>query len=151
MPTPNLGAGRSPMGLSPYGFGSPAETDKPLPATLGSGRRIDPIRRDYVLDANGAPLMMSTVQQLVYLAVFTKLGSSIEPDNGLAPFPPVINEQTADLVAQTIRNALDFIVKDNRIEILSVDVERVGDSALITRTRFRDLTTGVEEVFEQKF
>lgn len=148
MPTPILGAGACPAGRSPYGFGMPATTEVPLRPTLGTGRRIDPSTGDYVLDAHGMHLMMPTTQQLVLLALKTQLGSSIEYDKGIAPFPPVINDNTLAEVEQIIRDALDFLVKDKKLEIVSIVVERIGLTGVLARTQFRDLTTGLEQSFE---
>lgn len=142
----------------PYGTGTP--TTAPLATgniladstgTTTGSRFIDPTTRDYVIDSNGRTTGMSNVQQLVYLAVSTDLGSSAV--QALGQQLKQIDRITANFerqVTTTLTASVQHIVDQGLMQVVDVIVERVGPSVARARLRWRDLsvdasTTNIQE------
>lgn len=150
------GFGTAPLGTTPYGLGTPAtapvvggtpQNDSTLVAQ--SGRFIDPLTKQYVIDANGRATGMSTVPQLVQLTVGTLLGSSAMTELGLDLLS--IEDAGDDLEAQIrtrVASAFASLIAQKFVAVLAVDVERFGNGGgqvgARVRIHYTDLTTGID-------
>jgi hypothetical protein len=148
------GFGSTGFGSTPYGIGTPPDTD-PNGGTILSdaysgapqgGRSLDPVSRDYVMDPTfGRIRGMSNAQQLVLLAISTDKGSAAMAELGqqLKGIKRITNdfEQRVD---GTLRGALAYLVARSMIEVKSVNVMRLGDGRAYARLVWRDLTTSIE-------
>lgn len=143
-----LGSGLSPAGTSPAGYGSPATTTAAQSqlyikrdGTRGNARLIDPQTGDYVLDDWGAYVGCDAVEQMVYLALATDLGSSVQSDLGLELAPGIINESTPRKIDLAIRAALKSLIDRRLIELVRVRVERAATSRMDIQVDWRDVQT----------
>jgi len=146
-----LGAGFSAAGFCPAGFGdivtAPAPATDNLIDSKGiqqSARIIDPVTKDYVLNATGRVQGTTRMRQLVQLRIMTALNSSSIANFGMTQTSGdrsiVIDRRTqANLAA-----AVDDLVQAGMIQIVTNTVR----SDLPSRDRvlfvWRDLTTGQE-------
>jgi hypothetical protein len=83
---------------------------------------------------------MPHTQQLVLLAVLTKLGTSADIDLGLAPTGGVIGNNFVAHRDAAIRSALQRLVDAKTIEIVSIDID-AKSRPVFTLIRWRDLST----------
>lgn len=145
------GWGSQPFGSSPYGIGTPAVADALGGSTLRDAstgeqlgsRKIDPATGDYVLDENGRILGMSSITQLVLLAVSTTKGSAAMRQLGQELRK--IDRITSNLprrVDNTLRAAVQHIVNRGLIEVVGTEVEVVRPGVVLARMRWRDLSSG---------
>lgn len=144
-------------GPAPYGVGTPAvlpTSSGRVLTVLGTGeqsgaRLIDPITRDYVIDANGRCVGMDAVQQLVYLAVATSKGTSAM--RSLGQELKQIKRITSNFekrVDETLRAAVQHIVDRGLIEYVGTSVrivEKPGGKLASIHLRWRDVSTGKED------
>jgi hypothetical protein len=144
-----LGMGACPMGSSLFGYGTtpaaPAATAAllvKLDGSQGDAALIDTQTGDYVLDAFGNKVGDSSVNQMVYLALATVLGSSAVQTMGLAPLGGVITAGTIQQAKNAIAAALKPLTDLNLIVILSIDVGRFNASGIQRRVRWQTVTTG---------
>jgi hypothetical protein len=147
------GFGVSPFGVGPYGFGMPS-TGTPATGqlfadaqtgTIGTGRKIDPGTRQYAFDANGNPVGIDTVPQLVQLAYSTVKGSSILPDLGESYTElETIGDDFQERLTALATAPVQFLIDDKRLEILSVNIDRIGTSGARISVNWKDLTSGRE-------
>lgn len=152
-----LGAGFSPAGLTPYGYGTPDQAPEPGGKALRNAltgqpveaRRIDARSRDYVFDAFGRIEGMSSGQQAIYLAYATERRSSAvrELGNRLRDVK-VITANFARQVEDILREAAAVAVAAGLVEILDVTVVRRGTSGAVSQVRWVDKTTGREQTSE---
>ncbi len=153
-----MGFGSSGFGSSPYGLGTPSDTDPNGGAILRNAftaksqgsRRINPYTRDYVLDAFGRIEGMDTVQQLVLLAVSTELGSSSMTELGhdLKSIDRITTnfERRVDSV---LREALAQVIADRLVEVQGIKVTRLQPQGrAFIQLVWRDLTSGEEHLEE---
>ncbi len=152
-----LGAGSCPVGSSAAGYGVPDKAFAPNNAVLPgirtglpqSGRFIDPTTKSYVFLTDGRLKGVSTVPQLMQIALTTVSGSSAVA--GLGQSFTTIAEKGSDYqrrVATGVAAAVADIVRQRLAELISVDVQ-VPDSnpdGGICRIQWRDLTTGIVNV-----
>lgn len=150
---PNLGLGLSPLGVGPYGFGTPATA--PL---LGGGIYLGPkgeqfnsraISLDrgtagqYVYNEFGRARGMPDVQQLVILAAKTELGSSAAQTLG-NEFNQVryVGDSFEQEQRARVEAAFASLVGQGLIRIDSIEVD--GGNGLPSKTlvHITDLTTG---------
>lgn len=155
MGTVNLGAGLCGMGSSRCGFGTPASIDGGLPPLLrtstghkGEAVKLDSVTGDYVLDGSGQKLGDNAVNQMVYLALRTRLGSSAVLNLGIADFPDLITDDIVLRVQAIIRDALAALVRQGLVELVNVDVKRVKTTALSIQVNWINKTTGTKEFTE---
>lgn len=148
-----VGLGVSRLGTQPYGYGTPDGSPDPggIPlvgpdATRPGSRKIDLVTGQYVFDDKGNSEGMPDMQQMVYLAIKTDLGSSADPTLG-QDFTTIkdISANFVSRVQASYRRALSHLTSNNRIDILSIDVQRAGTSGATVHLRWRDLTTGLED------
>lgn len=135
------GFGTAPMGVAPYGTGTPISgsdnAGKPLSDSTGKqfgGRYIDPSTRDFVFDSNGRLTGMPNVTQLVLLAIG---GIKFDILN--------IGSDTAQIMSDKLTTALNPIVTKNLLKIQKIDVMIQG-SKIKTTLAWKDLTTGNDRV-----
>ena len=125
-----LGLGFCPAGLSYHGFGSPA-TGVMFPSSIyqqsnnqyGNARFIDPVTQDYVFAANGSLSGMSDIQQSVYLAIITSLGSSADPNLGTQiSSVEVIGSSTISDIQNYVSTSIASLINSQSIYLNSVNV-----------------------------
>lgn len=127
--TSDLGAGACGAGSSLAGFGDPATTAAntakiyiKLDGTQGDAALIDHKTGDYVLDQYGNKVGDDSANQLVYLALFTKRGSSIIQDLGLDLINATITDDTVDIAKAAVKLALQDLTNKNIIELMTINV-----------------------------
>src|SRR5258705_10607004 len=125
------------MLLDPY---APQRLDSP---------RIDPVTRDYAVDAHGNPYGMTRGQQYVELVFITDEGTCCIPTlgNKLKDIT-VISDSFVQEVQQTIRTALADGTNSGLITIKAIDVQRFGTTGAFIKTSWIDNATGRE--FEKR-
>lgn len=148
-----IGAGLSGAGTSDAGYGaidagaipSPNMLVDPFAPLKLSSPRIDPVTRDYAVDAQGNPYGMTRAQQYVELVFITEIGTSCIPalGNRLKDIT-VISDSFVQDVQQTIRTALSEGTASGLITIRSIDVIRFGTTGAFIKTVWRDNATGRE-------
>lgn len=147
------GAGNMPLGLGPYGLGTPAVAAPQGGATLSDhsgvqrgSRFIHPVTRDFAVDANGHKIGMNDKRQLVQLAVSTELGSASVRSLGNRLKSIVrISDNFAKQVDNVLRTALAHLTNKNTITILSIDVNRLkSQGGAYARLRWMDPDSGDE-------
>jgi hypothetical protein len=152
--TSYIGAGFSSAGGTDAGYGAvdtaaiPSKDLLKDPFGNGSleGRQIDPVKKDYVLGPNGTLMGMTRGQQAVELAFLTDLGSSaVAAVGNTFKDVKVISASFEIEMKAKIQQALSPAVNAGLIEIVSMEVKRLGDSKLYIITRWRDLTNGQEQ------
>jgi phage gp46-like protein len=125
-----LGMGFCGLGLSLFGYGTPAMAvpfmgrtlEKTVNGASGDARQIDPYSRDYVMDANGLLQGQSAIAQQVFLAIVTTLGTSVNPSlgNNLGNIktwnPNTIQSQVTSYVQQALSN----LIKSGAISLVNV-------------------------------
>jgi hypothetical protein len=138
----DLGFGRCPLGLgSVFGYGTP-ETEAPIAGNVlekslggpsGDARYIDPVLRDYVIDANGNTTGTSSVFQQVFLALTTNKGSAINFNfgNQLSSIKTINSSTIQAVVTNYVNQALAFLTKPGTITIVSLNVAQ--DSSVRSR------------------
>lgn len=150
-----LGVGLAPAGVSVAGFGQVDAAPVP-PKTLlvdtyngqqDNARRIDPYTKGYVMDAQGRIAGMNGVQQLVYLAVATVRNSSALNNFG-NPAGSVrkIGTNVVSQLQDAYRLALKDLTDRKLISIDDITVTSPKLGAEMVNVRWRDLTTGLEQV-----
>lgn len=149
-----FGAGLSPAGSSDAGYGAVDIATIPAPDLFRNpygvgnltGRRIDPVTRDYSMSSTGNILGMTRAQQYVELVFLTNLGSSCLSSlgNDLSSIA-VISDSIVTDIQSRIRDALAEGVNSGLIEIVSIDVNRFRPTGEQITTRWRDLSTGQEQ------
>lgn len=137
------GLGGSPIGSTPFGAGTPIEATAPPDAPMQDARFVNPDTKDYEAGDDGEYKAMPTVRQRAMIALGMTLGSSSSiQDHGLQ-LPSRIDERYPQRSAQSIRRALDFLVRHGELRI---DAITSPDSSITGRTEHRvaytDLTTG---------
>ena len=142
MTTANVGMGACHMGSSPLGFGTPATTTTvvaPLliqaDGTQGDCAALNTQTGDFILDANGNKVGWSSLNQMVYMALFTTKGSSAVADMGVLWPTGTIR---GDLIAknrQAVAAALKPLTDAKLITLLGVQTTRLGPTS-VRRTVF---------------
>ena len=150
-----IGAGGAPAGSSAAGYGVPDAAFVPNNAILPAirtglpqtGRAIDPVKKDFIMQADGRLQGMGTVPQLVQLAVTTILGSSCLPTLGQS-FLQIQEKGTnfAQQVTAKINDALADLIQSKQVKLVDVSIDQppgVPDAAIVKFT-WIDLTTGLQ-------
>lgn len=139
----------------PYGSG----TSSAAPSTTGGllhdptfdrswgSRKIDPAKKDYVVDATtGRTLGMCDVQQLVLLALCTEKGSSAV--RALGQELRTIDRASANFQIRaqtTLQAAVAHLVDAGLIEVLGIVVESPAPGRGQARLVWRDLTVDLAD------
>lgn len=139
------------MGLSLFGFGSVDTTPAPLRGVLvdandgivKEARKIDAFTKRLVFDSSGRVQGMRGVYQLVQLRVQTLRNSSAIPNFGLTAASGVIGANVQRQVDSAIRLAMQDIVDQRLISIVSVDIDRFSTSGEYVTFKWIDLTNVV--------
>lgn len=149
MATPLLGLGACPLGSTPIGCGLPATADvitKTIWVTAegaqGTAPEIDPVTRDYVVDSYGHTRGYSTIQQQVYLALFTIKGSAADFNFGLDT--STLDKRTSNTAKRAdtaVRAALKRLVDKRAIAIVSVDLKTLSPTSVRLEVNWRDTAT----------
>lgn len=149
MSNPNQGMGNCFMGSSRFGYGNPATQDPIQRAllrrpdgTLGDCALLDPASADYVLDADGNNVGGDSLEQRVYLALRTVLGSSAVATLGIVPIGGVITDDLAARNTKSVNAALKGLTDANAIRVLAVTTTRLGQSAIRLQVTWQAVTTG---------
>lgn len=140
----DLGFGASGFGSSGFGFGTPASASSSQSRIFvqadglqGNCAYIDPQTRDYVLDERGNKLGWDSIRQRVYLALRTKLGSSVVTDQGIALPSGTITADLSIKNKNAVNAALKTMVDANLIEVVQVLTIRRGQSAVQIQVDWR--------------
>ena len=126
-----IGAGLCPAGLAAAGYGVVDTGTAPLNALLPdvrtglprTGRAIDTVKKDYVMQSDGRLQGFDTVPQLVQLALSTALGSSAIQNLGIDWTKA--QEKGSDFqrqLATIVANALAPLVAQKLVEVRAVIV-----------------------------
>lgn len=137
------GLGGTPIGSTPFGAGTPVEATAPPDAPMQGSRFINVNTKDYETGDDGEYRAMPTVRQRALLALNTTLGSSASLLEHGIRLPDRIDERYPQRSSQSIRRALDFMVKagEMRIDgIMLLDTAVTGRSEHLVS--YTDLTTG---------
>lgn len=142
VPTPQLGAGSTPAGITPAGAGSPPTLaaaspvlfPDPLTGNPRTCRYIDPGTGQYDFAATGNAEGMGSVDQLVQIAISNADFSSIG----------VIDDSTPAQYAAVLSNALALFVNQGLLQIVSVDVSPFLVDGQRGVLKWRDLTLNSE-------
>lgn len=154
MPTA-LGLGQAPLGIAPYGLGTPATTPplggNPLTGADGvrqNARRIDLGTRRYVYDVTGRAIGESAVHQQMQMVATTDLGSCavIAMGNTIKTILD-ITPNFVQRVRAVYTTAYARMVARKLIKLGDITVEVTPSSATsvsksFTRIKYTDLTTG---------
>lgn len=118
----------------PYESASAVSAGAPTTTTVVSSRKLDLDRDGYAHDSDGNPIAMRDIAQRVILAV--RFG---------APKPPAL-ESARDVQArkQDVRAALDGLLAEGAIRIVSINVETQGPGRSCEEVTFVDRTNGQE-------
>lgn len=129
--TAKRGLGTAPAGSTVFGFGQPGTTDRVLKQpflsadgqTIKNARGIDPFTRDYMLDGSGRSLGMTALQQQVYLATITTLGTSADTRMGSdVGNIKVVRKNTPTEIDAAVRKSLQPLTSAGKINIDKIDV-----------------------------
>lgn len=150
--TNNLGAGVSPVGVGPYGFGTPATAPEPGGAVnrIANGTQEGSLaisldqgtRGQYVFDSSGRRVGTGNVRHMVILAIATVRGTCCVLDLGnrfsetRKIYDSFVEEQRARLT-----EALANLVSRKLITIDSIKVEPRNGAPAQTHVLLTDLTT----------
>jgi len=126
-----MGAGISPAGSSPAGYGSISVSAAFSPQSHGyaetgavSSLKINPGTKDISFDDNGSEEGMGDEGQLVLMLLGNELGSrDIASEEGFSHPAAVSGDYERELYA-AVRKALMPAIETNWIELLSVDAMR---------------------------
>lgn len=136
--------GVTPFGTGAYGLDTvdPIVQSKPIPLldenNIQQGSRyVDASTGDYVF-SGGLPIGEDNLHHRVRLAVLTLRDSSVDRELGAAPIGSVITDAVRLKRIQDIREALSRLVRERRIEIVSVDVD-ITTRPVTTTIQWRDL------------
>lgn len=136
--------GACPAGSSPCGFGTVARlpsTVTPIlrkpDGTQGDCRAIDTRTGDYVLDASGNAVGWDSLDQKVYLALRTDLGSSAEQSLGVQWPTGVIRDDMAARNKAAVVAALKRLTEAGEIVLLDVITTRIGPTRMSREVRWR--------------
>lgn len=138
--TPYRGFGLAPFGLAPFGYGSPTIANpniglifKKTDNSIGGGRFIDPVTRDYAIDSETGRLVgQDSVQQLVYLALVTVKGSSAVTNLGQSFTSIQLKTENIDVIIKNEVNlALKKLITQKLITLNDVVVDFVNGAARI--------------------
>lgn len=143
------GAGLESAGLSPFGYGTPTETDGPSANPWGS-RFINPSSKNLEFDSvTGQLRQMPPVRQRVLLTVLQTKGSSTTRPNEGTKRPAKMGDGFQREQEQYVREAHRQMTDVERvIRIDQVTVTRRDNQGAHTDIAFTDLTTGVEDKAE---
>lgn len=152
--SPYLGAGFAPAGFSPGGYGTPATQSEPTrqdfiidegpyAGLVGDVRLLDPITQDYRMNDNGYFVGGIGIQQMVYLALLTVKGSSLDSSLGQSySNVKVIGTNFQQSITNEVNNALSNLVNSKKITINTVNVVKQNNMLRID-VRWTDLTRGI--------
>lgn len=136
------GLGLIPLGITPFGFGTPDGTQAP-PDTRPTGSRYLNFRtKDYEVADNGELRRMPPTRHHVLMALGTTEGSSTVLGELGLKLPERIDRRYNQLAEQAIRKALRPLVQRQEIRILFVRVNRTDNPGRVDhQVGYQDLTT----------
>jgi len=128
------------MGYSQGPYESFGSLPSPNRTTLHSSRKVDFVKRRYIMIDDGNPDQMPSTRQRVIMAV------AIDD----ASIPRVITDQALSLRFSQIQQQLQKLVTEGAILIKNIIVEQ-GQMAGSVRERvdFIDLNTGIDDTYER--
>lgn len=137
------GLGLTPLGVTPFGLGTPDGTQAPPDTKPAGVRYINYLTKDYERADNGELKRMPPMRQRVLLVLSTTLGSStILPGLGLR-LPERIDKRYPQLAEQAIRSALKPMVQSRELRVDFVRVNRTNNPGRVDhQVGYTDLTTG---------
>lgn len=145
-----LGLGVCPCGVSVLGVGQLDSAEATAATVLiqtsdGTPQAARQIAQgQYVYDDEGRIAGMDPVQQLVLLAISTKLNSSAVEGMGMADIPDRIRPGMEKELQSIVDEAVRDLYNQGLIKSLGISVERAGQSAVRVSFLWRDLLGGKE-------
>lgn len=143
----SLPAGSSPAGVTVFDYGAQANGAIYLDneGNAQGSALLDPATKQHVYTSSGFVVGQNNSAQRVLLALTTELGSSVLGANfGLAPLTGLVTPDLPKRRTAAIENALDHLIQDGSIELLSVEVD-VSKKPILTIVRWRDLSSDSEQ------
>ena len=106
---------------------------------------IDPITQDYVFNSNGRIVGGNGIQQLVYLALVTVLGSSAVTTLG-QDFTSIktLGTNYPSIIKGKAQQALQSLIDAKKIQLIDVIVNISGTNRSTIDIKWKDLATGTE-------
>lgn len=137
------GFGLTPIGLTPFGLGTPEGTQAP-PDTKPEGARFINYRtKDYERAANGELKRMPVTRHRVQMVLSTTLGSSSVLSELGIKLPDRIDSRYPQLAEQAIRKGFKRMVDRKEIRILFVRISRTDNPGRVDHVvGYMDLSTG---------
>ena len=136
----------APIGVYPYGSGTPAATNPPPDNGPERAAYIDPVTRDYVIGDDGELERMPGVRQQVMLALTTRKGSAGAALNFGVQLPGRVSSDFKRVVESSVRLALSHIVSAGRMLLQAVQVELGEYGRTLVTVQYRDLTADKNDV-----
>jgi hypothetical protein len=135
------GFANSPLGITPFGTGTPAVAQAP-PANPPEGARyLNPATRDYERDDEGEYKRMPVTRQRVLLALTTLFNSSSVLVNQGLKLPKKMDVHFEQRVRVAVQNELAFLVSEGAMRLDGVTVERTTIGRARIKVDFTDLAT----------
>lgn len=143
------GFGQNPLGLTPFGLGTPDPPSDPPTGNWGS-RWINPVTRDFEQDPVTKQFkQMPPLRQRVYLAIAETRGSStVRPNDGFR-LPEKMGDGFEQLVESRVREALRYLTDVEQVmRIDRILVNRVNSQRASIVVQFTDLETNQPDQVE---
>lgn len=149
MSTPALGLGACPCGSVPAGFGTPASLDTQprnvltcADGTQGNAALLDYTSGDYVIDQYGHKVGCDSLQQRVYLALVTVLGSAADTTLGTAWPAGTITPDLPQRNEAAVRAALKRLTDAKLVQVVAVITTPFAPTGRQVQVTWRSLVTG---------
>jgi hypothetical protein len=150
MSTTITGFGIAPLGIAPLGLGSPASSDALTLTNYGAliSMAIDPVTRDYMLDANGQEYDMGSSGQRVWMCLATLKGSRRNQLAWGLGVPTHLGDSALSDTREAVRVALLPCTSDGSIEVIDtqIEVDPQKPTTLYALVTWRDRTTTASPV-----
>jgi hypothetical protein len=141
-------ASGSPVGSTPFGVGTPESHSAPPEPVSSLVRRIDPLTRDYAIDAASRSFeRMPKTRQRVILALTTLRGSTPAlPRMGIT-LPRKLTADMVSVMRASVREALRPLTQEGALSIarIVVEVHPENNSRTIVGVEYVDLLTGAPD------
>jgi len=144
-----LGFGACGFGAAAFGWGTPASTNSSTASLLlkpdgtqGNVVALDPTTGDYILDATGQKQGADSIQQKVYLALRTVLGSAADTTLGIDLPSGTITDDMTNRITLAVGAALKALTDAGLLTIVAVLVTRVKTNALRTEVQWQATADG---------
>lgn len=140
----SCGFGNAPMGSGDIvtGAASPSRFLLKEDGTLGECAKINPVTGDFVVTARGEKVGDDSINQMVYLALRTDLGSAAVTTLGIELPSGVIRDDVKVTVRNAVLAAVKRLTDANLIAVVDVATDRLGPTSIRIHVRWQRLSTG---------